>query len=477
MSKYLHGISATTGESVFTEVVSVAPIAQVAIGTAPVHLLDNPSSAVNNPIICSTMAECERKLGFSTDFKKYTLCQSMYATFKMHPVAPIVFINVLDPTKHCTEVQSASYPVNDNSIIIDDDVIVSTLKITATETEVDKSKYIAEWVEGKLVVTFTESQEGTVSVEYKKTAPEKVTTEDILGEWNRETEQRSGAELIKSIFPCLGVIPFILTAPGYSKDDTISAMLQSKAAEINGCYKGMAISDIDTTKSKTRAAAIREKKSRTLNENNIPLFPMVKKDGYIISLSAVVSALIMQLATQTDGMTCQSPSNKALNIDDVVLEDGTSVYYDQDEGNELNADGIVTVISRNGFYLWGNDTAAYPDTTDPVKRRIMSRLAFNWIENDFINSEFSEVDEPLNQKMVENFITDYNLKLSAFAAAGYIPGGEIYYNAGENPAEEIKNGHFKFHTRLATNVPGEYFENEFTFDMNILINSLTGGEE
>lgn len=454
---------------------TVIDIAQVVIGTAPVHMTDNPSAAVNKPILCKSMSEFKNKLGYSDDFDKFTVCQSAFVSFEKIKVAPLVFINVLDPDKHFSEVGAKEYQVNENSITIDDDVIVSSLKITAEGTDIEADKYITEWIDGTLVIYFVDAVEGSVSAEYRKIDPGKVTENDIVGSWDTDTDTRTGTELIKNIFPSLGVIPFIITAPGWSKNNIVGAVLSAKSAAINGCYKAISISDIDTTKAKTRAMAIEEKKNRTLDKNSIAVFPMVKKDGYIIAYSAYLAAVIMYLAAQKNGITCQSPSNQKLDIDNVVLEDGTPVYYDQVDGNELNAEGIVTVIARNGWYTWGNDTAAYPGTKDPVERRIMTRLSFFWIENDFINSYFSMVDGALSQKMIENCITDENIKLAAFAAAGYIIGGKINYNADDNPDDEILNGHFTFRTSLAGNIPGESFDNIFSFDVETLKNAILGG--
>ena len=106
----------------------------------------------------------------------------------------------------------------------------------------------------------------------------------------------------------------------------------------------------------------------------------------------------------------------------------------------------------------------------------MTRLSFHWIENDFINSYFSVVDSPLNKKMVENCVTDENIKLSAWSAMGYIAGGKIYYNAGDNPDSEILQGKFTFRTSLAGNIPGETINNIFSFDTETLYASILGGE-
>ena len=73
---------------------------QVIFGTAPVNMTKEPSQAVNVPILCNSFSECVENLGYSGDYESYTLCQSMDANFKQFAVAPVVFVNVLDPEKH-----------------------------------------------------------------------------------------------------------------------------------------------------------------------------------------------------------------------------------------------------------------------------------------------------------------------------------------------------------------------------------------
>lgn len=476
MATYKHGIypSVTDTEMPSTDKTTVA---QVVIGTAPVHLLDDPASAVNKPVLCEELSDCYSKIGYSTNFKKYTLCQSMYLSFFLMGVSPIVFINVLDPEKHFEEVEATEYKISDNSIIIDDDVIVKTLLIKDGDTEIKSEEYFTEWADGKLTVNFADTREGTVNVSYNRIAPDKVTKDDIIGKYNTQTNTRTGCELIKDVFPRTGVIPFIITAPGWSTDDTIGAILMNKTTEINGCYQAEAILDLDTSIIKSKSDAIQEKNNRTTNENCLITFPMIKKNGNKFYYSALLSAIIMYQATKTGGVTCKSPSNFKISIDDCVLEDDTSVYYDQEDGNELNAEGIVTIIARNGWYTWGNNTAAYPAETDPVKRWIMTRLTFLYIENDFINSNFAHVDDSLSPKIIDDYVTDYNIKLASFKEAGYILGGKITYDASDNPASNLLDGHFKFRTPLAANIPGEYVENIFSFDVETLQSAIFGGEE
>ncbi len=477
MAKYLHGVYPNTADTEMSDESTVA-FAQVVIGTAPVHLLDNPESTVNVPILCESLADCKNKVGYAADFKKYTVCQAIFASCIISKVAPIVFINVLDPAKHKKSVSEKSYAVKDNAVTIEDDVIVSSLVIKKSEETISREKYVTEWIDGKLVINFTEEQTGKVTIGYDVVDPTAVTKSDIIGAYNTETGVRKGAELIKDVFPKCGVVPFLILAPGWTTDDEVGAILMGKTAEINGCYQAMTLLDIDTEKAKTRADAIKEKETRTMNENCIALFPMIKKNNYIISYSAYLAAQIMEQAAATGGITCKSPSNKSMKIDDCVLADGTSVFYDQEDGNELNAAGIVTIIARNGWYTWGNNTAVYPSSTDPVKRWIMTRLAFMWIENDYINTVAPQIDEDLNKdKIIDNATTAYNIKLAAFAAAGRIIKGTITYTAADNNANSVANGRFKVRTYLAANVPGEVIENEFIFDMDALTEAVTGGAE
>lgn len=63
-------------------------------------MAENPSEVVNVPILANSATEAMAALGYSVDFQKYTLCQTMYATANLFQASPVVYINVLDPKKH-----------------------------------------------------------------------------------------------------------------------------------------------------------------------------------------------------------------------------------------------------------------------------------------------------------------------------------------------------------------------------------------
>ena len=73
---YKHGIYVSeVPSSVRAAVKSDAGI-QAIIGTAPVNLLKDPYHAANIPMLFYTMAEAQNAIGYSTDFKAYTICGS-----------------------------------------------------------------------------------------------------------------------------------------------------------------------------------------------------------------------------------------------------------------------------------------------------------------------------------------------------------------------------------------------------------------
>ena len=98
--KYYHGVRVMEeGAGAVSSVNGISGL-QVVVGTAPINLAEDPEAAVNVPILCYSLTEARKKLGYCEDFATYTLCQSMYASYIAYRFAPVVFINVLVPARH-----------------------------------------------------------------------------------------------------------------------------------------------------------------------------------------------------------------------------------------------------------------------------------------------------------------------------------------------------------------------------------------
>lgn len=112
--------------------VSVPNVAKVGIpyfvGTAPVHTAEKPAK-VNAPVLATSWDEAVEKLGFSYDWKNYSLCEAMYSHFQLFGCQPAIFCNVLDPAKKKTAVAAKSYPVTDHKAVLPIDAM--DLKVQA----------------------------------------------------------------------------------------------------------------------------------------------------------------------------------------------------------------------------------------------------------------------------------------------------------------------------------------------------------
>ena len=56
----------------------------------------------------------------------------MYSQFSLFGMAPVVFINVLDPKKHKKTLASTQKQIQDKVVTIEDPVLLNTLKVSAT---------------------------------------------------------------------------------------------------------------------------------------------------------------------------------------------------------------------------------------------------------------------------------------------------------------------------------------------------------
>ena len=156
---YNHGISTRETATPVSAAVGGDSGLQVVIGTAPVNMAADPAAAVNTPILANSLAEAVQALGYSGDFKSYSLCQSMDATFKLFGAGPVVFINVLDPATHKKTFTAQTLQLNNKQATLDlQGVLLDGLTVkdgtTASKTYALGKDYLAEFsTDGTLQIT------------------------------------------------------------------------------------------------------------------------------------------------------------------------------------------------------------------------------------------------------------------------------------------------------------------------------------
>lgn len=468
----------------------VAPITgsaglQVVIGTAPINLAKDPYSATNTPLIAYSFAEAVSQLGYSDDFKKYTLCQSMDASFRIFNVAPIIFINVLDPKKHKKDNTETSVNVVAKQAKLEEDgILLDTLVVKDGATTLAKNEdYITSFTDdGKVLVSLIEgsSHTGASTLTVKSTSidPSAVKAKDIIGGYDAATDKESGLELIRQVYPRFNMTPGLLLAPGWSQIPEVGIVLGSKCSEINGVFSCECVLDLDSSSTGAKKySAVGEWKNKNgyTNKHSIVLWPQVKVGKKQYAFSAIFAALTAYTDASNDDVPNLSPSNKMAKITGLVLDDGTEVTLDQNQANLLNSQGIITAINVNGWRTWGNNTAAYPGVTDPKDRWFCCRRFFSWWGNSFIMTYFQKVDDPANYRLIESIVDSENIRGNSYVSQGKCAGAKIVFEEKDNQITDILNGKIKFRQYLAPYTPAEDILNVLEFDPSMLAAAISGG--
>jgi phage tail sheath protein FI len=464
---------------------------QVVVGTAPVHLISNPASAVNKPILANTIDDVKLKLGYSgsnsADFDKYTLNESVFASFELFNVAPIIFINVLDPATHKTEVVDQVVTVTKGMATIDvegvllESVIVKNAAGATATTYVKNTDYtLAFNKNGRPVISVIAS--GTIgaaaslTVSFSNLNPAAVTEAEIIGGYDAVTGKYSGIELVRDVYPKFGILPALLLAPGWSHKPNVGAVLRAKSSNINGLFKATNLLDVDSSivKLYENVPAWKEENNYT-DGRSIVLWPKVQVGNKKLWYSAVHAARIAQTDADNEDVPYVSPSNKPLPIDATVLADGTEVLLDQQQANYLNGQGVVTAINWTGWRTWGNNTGIYPTSTLANDRFIAVRRVLDWWANSFIIAYFDKVDNPANYRLIESVVDAENLRANGYQAKGQIAGASIEFRQDMNPIENILNGKITFYQKIGVFTPAENIVNVLEFDPNMGPAALFGG--
>lgn len=482
---YEHGIISSEKPTAVAKPTVIESAVGVIFGTAPINLLSNPGGAVNKPILVNNYNEAVEKLGFSYDFKNYTLCQSMYLRFKKFFMAPVVFVNVLDPSIHKTEVPEAAFSITNKKITINvQGILLDKIVLKSSDgntTYIKGTDYLVSFTdEGTVVIAIiTGGAIGaatSVKVAYTKIDPEKVTLSDVIGGYDTVTRKRSGIECVNMVYPILGLVPCQLLAPGWSQIPSVAAVLSAKTRLINGLFNAISITDLDTEEVDSLDTILEYKESKGYNDGfNLPCYPKAIVDGYEVYLSAVIDAAIAQTDNSNSGPYA-SPSNKVIVIDGTCLEGGEEIFFDITEANMINAAGIMTALNMNGWRSWGNEMGCYPENTDVKDRFIVCRRVYNYQDNTFKLNFFDKVDNPTNFRLIEAVVNEENLILSTLASQGRIAGGSISFDRDENPDSEILDGHIIFHRKLSPFTPAKVIETVTEFDPTLNSAALTGGE-
>lgn len=472
---YKHGVYIKEEPTSILPPVSVASGLPIVIGTAPVHMTNNPSAFVNKPVLAYTYAEAVEKLGFSTDFENFTICEFLRSHFALFNVAPVVLINVLDPAEHKADVT-------------DEDVTLASGKATLAENGVLRATVVVKGESGTPTYDVGEDYQVTynaaglasivrveggsipsdtsaLQIDYTHIVASNVVASDVIGGIDGQGNA-TGLELIDEVFPRFRLVPGQVLAPKFSTDASVAAVMTAKASNINQHFKAIALVDIDTADVDNYADVPAFK-----NDNNLTstfqavCWPKVQLGDEQFHLSTQLAGVICRTDAENDDVPYVSPSNKNLQANAAVLKDGTEVWLGPNQGAFLNGEGVVTALNfQGGWVVWGNRAGAYPAITDPKDSFIALRRMFNWIANTLTLTFWQRVDAPLNRRQIDTVVDSANIWLNGLAARQFILGGRVEFLANENPDTDLMDGISRFHVYITPPSPNREIDFILEYD-------------
>lgn len=486
MGIYKHGVTVIENPTSMTAPVNGTSGLQVVFGTAPIHTRADYSGRINTPVVAYTYQEAVEKMGYSDDWEKYTLCQSIYVCFKVLNISPIVLVNVLDPAKQSKDVEAISWDGSKNKdyTFASADIVRNTVKVMQGEKELQENvDYVMTadddgFLTVALIPGSSAYSESGLTITAKEISFAKADlVDDVVGGYSVTEGRNTGISCVHDVYPNTEMTPGLLLAPGFSQYPEVSAALQAATAGINEEFTANAVIDVDcSTEGATRCEDFAKQKEEQCitNSQAVALWPKVKAGGRIFSYSALYAAAVALMDASNGDVPNLSPSNMAIPISATVLEDGTEIRIDKPKANNyVNAYGGVTAIRYQGWKAWGNNTAAYPVTKDPKERWICCRRFFNYYRNRLILTYAEKVDNLTDPRLAEAICDNENVWFNAMASSLTVAGGRVSYDADKNPTSQILDGKVVFTVALATYLPAEDIEFEIEFDPTILQERLS----
>lgn len=465
---FYHGIQVQEKQTRVVAPVQVDSAVQVVVGLAPINM---GSADPLVPQVAYSYEEAVAKMGMSDNHLSYTICESIKLSFMTYNVAPLVMINVLDPSKHKQQKTTVSVSMVDGKAELPEEgVLLPSVQLTQSEQALAEGtdytisftgsgKALIERIEGGKIT----EQTATLKATYDVLDPELVTEDDIV----------AGVQKIREVYPRFGIVPGSLIVPGYSSKPEVYNAMTAKTQNLNGAFRYHCLVDLDTeTVTSYDKAAAEKNKNGFTHENSSLFYPMVRIGDEIYHFSAIAGVLIADTDYKNEGIPYVSLSNRQLKITGLCLKDGSEVVLDMEQGNALNKDGINTAINMNGWRAWGNRTACYPGNTDIKDCFIPCRRMYNWWANQFILTYFSKVDNPLNKRLIESIVDSENIKGNAWKQRYQAAEAKMVFEAEDNPETDLINGIVRVRMMFSPYPPAEQIWATVEYDTSALQTAL-----
>lgn len=274
-----------------------------------------------------------------------------------------MFVNVLDPATDNKVVAPAAATFSDGIYTTSESgIVASTVSVKSSDgatTYVVNTDFATSFdSNGRTVVTIIPggaipANTTVLQVGYSKLDPSKVTAAKIIGGENSTTGVRTGLEVVEEVFLTTRLVPNLLVAPGWSSDPTVYAAMVAKSLNINGLFEAHVIADLDASERYINLVNWKND-NRYTSPYSFNVWPKAKYNDVTYHMSVVAAARTVAIDADNGGIPFESPSNKDIFVDSLVMEDGSEAYVPFNQATYLNNNGIVTGLNMGrGWRLWG----------------------------------------------------------------------------------------------------------------------------
>lgn len=293
------------------------------------------------------------------------------------------------------------------------------------------------------------------------------------------------AELIEhelsTSFARFGVTPNVVCIGNRHNDDNSTSVLNNDESvsllalsSIVAKHKAVAVLALETDGGEAVTPPVKD-------TNIIFSSPVDLHDGAgLVPSDAVLCGAMARVDAQNGGLPFASPSNNEARITGVMepdgdTDDGAPLFLTQETANDaFNSKGVVTFISNaKGWVVWGDNTSAYPNTTDVKDRFIPVRRMFYYIERDFEAFAIRRVDMPLQKRQLQGIVDSYNQRLAGLIGRSALNSARIELDDERNTTESFLNGEVHFRLLIAPPPPMESISAVVEYDVEGFTTSLS----
>lgn len=446
----------------------------VYFGTAPVHLVEGGASNVNKPMLINDMSEAMKYMGYSEDWASYDLCEPEHVFFDQKAVAPLVFINVFDPTVHkkATGGTASLTPENGRVIIANaedvylDSIVVKSGSGDDEETKIKGTDYTVSYDFTKKVVNIVELSSGALgttalAITWDKVDPSAVTDAALIGS-DDGYGLRTGIPAVQNVYPLTGCIPARMSSPGFGSHPAVHDALRKYSKDIGKHWNARIYVDLPLTDGATPltlASVSTWKNANGYNaDNDSPFFPMAKgTDGRRYHLSVLAAANLLELQNQNGGVPFMSHSNTDCPIiADLYLAESTvgRVFDDALANKCLVSNGINSAAFVSGRWaIWGmvaGDFSVPEATNVNVNDTCLAMLYY--LSNRFQHRYGDKAGKPMRINDLKAIVAKEQADADALLGIGALTYAKVILDATEQAKSDLYMGDFRIIYKV-TNTP------------------------